>query len=552
MVYIWNSYDDSTNLKREDSSIETLYMVNKPAIPSEHQLLINLFDAMPFSVYVVDIKTYELIFVNQAYKQCWQENPSAKCYELIYQEDAPCAHCNITHLCAQHSENNAGGDTQRLIHELFNPVDDHWYQIQDQLITWPDGRLVKYSIAVDISDLKDVQHQLTEIHAEIMLKTRALRDAALTDILKTDFLTALSHELRTPLNAISGSLDLIQSVDMSGNDYVQSQLQTIENGNLRITELVDDVLHFSEIQAGKMQLNPVRCDLLKIFSSLQQVYSQLCQSKGLNFSWQQNLDGSLQDSLATMVLIDADKLKTIIAKLLDNAVKFTDAGGVSCEISITELNQLEICICDSGCGINAHETPVIFKPFRQKDSGFQRCYEGLGVGLFLCQQWVNALKGRLWLDDVSTGGTAFHLLLPLEPCPYQQDEPLQSQASAVLIVEDNPVNQRVMQHLLNALKLSFFSANNGQEALDVLQHESIGLVLMDLQMPVMDGFRCTRKIRCSADEYQSLPIIAVTANVLSADRQRCIDVGMNDFLAKPIRLDTLKQMLSKYLHLQDA
>ncbi|NRB40630.1 MAG: response regulator [Pseudomonadales bacterium] len=525
-------------------------MAFNSALPAEHQLFISLFDAMPFPVYVADMHTYELIFVNQRYKADWQSQPSAKCYELIYQESSPCAHCNMQALCASEPADSAPQQVamnfKPLVYEHFNPVDDHWYQMQDKAIFWPDGRLAKYSIAVDISDLKNMQNQLAETHAQVILKTKALKDAALTNLLKNDFMTALSHELRTPLNAITGGLDLLTFSDKKPNQAVQQAIPVIKSGSDRLGELVDDVLNFSEMQAGQVYMQNKACDITQLFLALKQKYQSLCKVKGLSLSWQQDLR---PDSI---YVIDGDKLKMILEKLLDNAVKFTPSGPISCTIKIDENNQLEVDISDSGCGISKQDESSIFKPFFQKESGFQRSHEGLGVGLFLCQQWVNILQGRLWLDSLTDGGSVFHLLMPLQPGQAQNNVTEKIPNKSILIVEDNPVNQQIMQRFLGALNLPFYTASNGEEALSLLHEESVGLILMDLQMPVMDGFSCTENIRRVPSEYQSIPIVAVTANVLSADKIRCDDVGMNDFLAKPISLSELKDMLSKYFCLDSV
>ena len=249
--------------------------------------------------------------------------------------------------------------------------------------------------------------------------------------------------------------------------------------------------------------------------------------------------------------MDEEKLATILSKLLDNAIKYTKTGQVTFHIKCDQRAlpwQLITIVKDTGIGVVKEKQQTIFESFTQSEGGFQRRYGGLGIGLSICKKLTQALGGELTLESAVGQGSMFTATFPIEPGV----EPVESKnlASAdlpILVVEDNLVNQKLMEKLLEKSGYTSLIAGNGKEALEILGKKDISLILMDLQMPVMDGFSCTAKIRGREDHLKDIPIIAVTANLMDTDKERCIECGMNDFLKKPIKLDKLLNSLSCYI-----
>ncbi len=359
--------------------------------------------------------------------------------------------------------------------------------------------------------------------------------------LKTDFITSISHELRTPMNAILGGLEIVQKQIQKSQG---AALNIVKSGASDMMNLVNDILTHTEIQSGRLtiQSNPVATR--ELLTSLHECYLYWCEEHGLQLVWQ--VDTTLPEWIST----DEEKLVIIVCKLLDNAVKFTEKGQVSFNIKCDQAGQLKCIVKDTGIGISQEKQGNIFESFTQSEGGLQRRYGGLGIGLSICKRLTEAMGGELKAESIEGQGSTFTITVPFEPGARPVIEKNTKLASAdlpILIVEDNMVNQRVMMKLLEKIGYKSLVAVNGQEALEVLGIEDVSLVLMDLQMPVMDGLTCTKIIRKRDDQLKNIPIIAVTANLMDADKERCIKCGMNDFIKKPVNLDTLRNSLLSYV-----
>jgi CheY-like chemotaxis protein len=266
---------------------------------------------------------------------------------------------------------------------------------------------------------------------------------------------------------------------------------------------------------------------------------------------------NVNNNVPRWIVTDRHKLTVVLTKLLDNAVKFTEQGEVQLEVSVdenTSLHQLICIVSDTGPGIAKDQQELIFDPFMQIEGGFTRRHSGMGMGLSICRRLASSLKGTLKVYSGLGEGSRFILSIPLEigePTHLKTPDYLASADLPILVVEDNIVNQKVIAKMLKKLGFESLVANHGEEALDILRENTISLVLMDLQMPVMDGFTCTSAIRKSDSDYKDIPIIAVTANVMDQDRARCTEVKMNDFLEKPLKLNVLENCLSQYVKLNN-
>lgn len=375
--------------------------------------------------------------------------------------------------------------------------------------------------------------------------------------MKDEFLATVSHELRTPMNGITGSFELLRESGISEKqiDFVQAGL-TSSNDMMR---LVDDMLAFLDVQNGSVKLNEERFVLKDFLSSVLHRFSILCREKGLTFETVS--DGSNMNILKA----DRNRLAIVISKLLHNAVKFTDEGGVkfSAEL-VAEKNKtfvLVIVIEDTGPGIPEEMLERLYQPFTQLDGSFTRAFGGLGIGLSMSKQMVKLLGGKLKYELVPTGGSRFKVVVPVEVIGEVTDQSAHGEAKSkglessvanrkvrALVVEDNKVNQMVLKGLLSKIGCVVDVANHGEEALALVERGEYDIVFMDCQMPVMDGFKATEIIRKLDSPSAKVPIVAVTANALEGDRERCINAGMNDYLKKPINKEMIEEKLKEYMH----
>lgn len=393
--------------------------------------------------------------------------------------------------------------------------------------------------------LKQLQAEKEELERSAKIKQEEI-NKELADTLtqlessnrtKDNFLSTISHELRTPITGIAGSLALIDhdSLEPDVKHYIASASASTD----KIKHHIDTLLNFSDIQAGNILPHRERFHLPKCLQQLVSRYQHSAQAKGLTLQFEAS------DEIPVWVIGDHAKTAIILQQLLDNAIKFTDSGTVQLEVTASAINQhIDFKITDSGCGISEEQTQSIFNPFTQVEAGFSRNYQGLGIGLATSYQLANLLNGELRYNSTPLGGSCFTLSLPL-PCA-EHIEDRQQVALRVLVAEDNPVNLMVLKAQLQQLGHHVDSADNGQQAVQMAKLNTYAIIFMDCQMPVVDGYQATKTIKQSALNA-STPIIAVTANTMSRDIERCLEAGMEDILAKPIVFDQLQGKLQQWL-----
>jgi len=374
--------------------------------------------------------------------------------------------------------------------------------------------------------------------------------------LKDEFLATISHELRTPMNGVLGCLEHLQQ---HGNpDQPNPYLHQAEHSARQMMSMVDSLLTYTEIQSGKLHVQSEPFRLRDLLEHSQQLFAETCQRKGIN------LQLDISEDTPGILLGDPHRISQVLNNLLDNAVKFTHQGAVKVAVCCHRMRtdksllQLEFTISDSGIGIPEAQQEQIFESFRSGDGKVKRGYGGLGIGLSVTKSLLDKMGGNLTFTSQPEQGSTFRASLPCQAAsaegqrgeldsaqnPAGQHPEGQSHTTlSVLVVEDNPVNQLVMKSLLNKFGYDVHCAGNGAEALELLRSQAVDLVLMDCQMPVMDGFTATRHIRNSDGIQKDVPIIAVTANAMSEDRHLCIQAGMNDYLCKPIDAQILSRKI---------
>lgn len=362
---------------------------------------------------------------------------------------------------------------------------------------------------------------------------------------KSEFLATMSHEIRTPLNGVIATLSMIDKSTLS--DENKELIDTAMHSSELLTVVINDILDYSKIEANKLELQAKPFSIQTLIKQIEHSYRPMIEDKGLKFIVQtttlpnQNFIG------------DAIRIKQILNNYLNNAFKFTSEGSIKLNYEALSADTLKFSVTDTGIGIDAKGVEKLFNKFSQIESGSQRSFTGTGLGLSICKNLAELMNGSVGVDSIPGKGSTFWVKIQLHPTQQSIDETQTtanksdiklSKKSKVLIVEDNPVNQLIVQKLLKAFGIDYETANNGQECLEYFKNHTADLVLMDCQMPVMNGFIATEELR---KQSQKLPIIALTANAQESDKQACLQAGMDDFLSKPFKKDALMEILEKHL-----
>ncbi|TGN41718.1 ATP-binding protein [Marinobacter confluentis] len=386
---------------------------------------------------------------------------------------------------------------------------------------------------------------------------RARERAEAANRTKTEFLATMSHELRTPLNGVLGMIDLVAEDPLTPRqqDYLLTAKQSTED----LLMVISDILDYSHIDRGTLRLENRQFDLRQVIANCAASFRHFAERRGLSLITE--FSGDWPES--AMVMGDAARLRQILSGLIDNAIKFTGDGSIEIRASWQTIEDncvlLNCSVIDTGCGIPVDRIEDVFNSFEQVDASDARQFGGTGMGLSLVQRLVELMGGHVKVETDIGKGSVFRFELPFELDVHQTvaafaESPMPEitgQRSRALVVEDNLVNQRVATALLKRLGFETDAANNGQQAIDFVRtnHQGYDVILMDCQMPVMDGYETTRSIREweKSNGQGGTPIIALTADALPGTETQCREAGMNDYLSKPVRKESLRQVLSRWI-----
>lgn len=501
----------------------------------KHDQLRDILDAFVDPVYIINMDTYELLFLNKSVMATFPEpaGPQANiCYKRLQGRDTPCPFC--TNAIIANTE-----EPYQWTYE--NALTKRTYTVTDKIIKWDNGRPARLSIATDVTDVLRTQHEK--------------QAAVIASQAKSEFLAHMSHEIRTPMNGIIGLTHLALQCEPS--EEQRDYLHKIRSSATSLLAIINDILDLSKIEANKMVLENINYTMEDV---LDFVYTSIrfpLEQKGLEYVCE------VADDVPHNLWGDGLRLKQVLLNLLSNAVKFTAKGSVRLRIRREMCDNediLHFMVTDTGMGINQEYQQHLFDPYTQANSSISRRFGGTGLGLTICKRIAGLMHGSLWCESELQKGTTFHLSIPCMPA--REDAPDMAgtavdaaplaipDGARILLVEDNEINQEIARAMLHQMGLQCDLACNGQEAVAMALDGNYDMVLMDVYMPVMDGLTATRQIRrklAARASARALPIVAMTAASLPDNIDDILDAGMDDHISKPFDVAVLRKKLSYWL-----
>ncbi|MFI8646817.1 ATP-binding protein [Pseudomonas sp. NIBR-H-19] len=409
------------------------------------------------------------------------------------------------------------------------------------------------ALSQHINNLAQALEQASrEQHQAMAQLIQTREEAEKANNAKSDFLAMMSHELRTPMNGVLGMLQLLETTDMTEEQIEYAALASESTEHL--LKVINDILDFSRIERSELELEHIPFNLAELIGACAQSFQHSAVQRGLALNLR-----IPEDMRGLQVQGDPTRIRQILVNLVGNALKFTEQGRVSIEAQWQSLDHellwFTCSVRDSGIGISSESLELMFNAFQQADSSISRRYGGTGLGLPIARTLAERMGGTLRAQSEEGLGSVFTLEIPLALCkqalpkqvaPRALNGDGQGAGRTVLLVEDNPVNQTVIEAMLRSLGFTVSVATDGAQAVRSAQGSEFEVILMDCRLPIIDGYEATRQIR-DLPGRGNVPIIALTANALQGDRETCLSAGMNDYLAKPFKRNDLQQILQRWV-----
>jgi signal transduction histidine kinase/CheY-like chemotaxis protein len=550
---VYGTTSDITERKRAEKEVQ--------ALKTQMEFILG---ATKTGLDIIDAK-FNIYYIDPEWKKVYGDYAGRKCYQYFMDRNTPCPDCGVVKALQTKS---IIVTEEVLLKENSRPIQVTTIPFQNGVGEW-----LAAEVNVDITERKRGEERLQQTNQDLTIaieqSNKLAEQARKANAAKSEFLANMSHEIRTPLNGVIGMTGLLLDMDLNTEQHEYAQIAHI-SGEILLS-LINDILDVSKIEACKLELETLDFDLRSMLKDTTDFLAIGAREKGLD------LVCLVEPKVISRLSGDPGRLRQILVNLGTNAVKFTKKGEIVILVCLESEDKrnvtLRFAVSDTGIGIPANRQDILFSPFTQVDGSTTRKYGGTGLGLAISKQLAELMGGKIGLESKEGKGSTFWFTAMFEKQPTgsgSADEGLakiegegameHSAATStisengkrkirILVVEDNPVNQKVAQVMLRKMGLRADVVADGQEAVKTLQMIPYDLVLMDCQMPEMDGFEATRCIRQEGSKVLNprIPIIAMTAATMQRDRKKCIQAGMSDFIAKPVQQRELVEILARWL-----